>query len=113
MSKSKLTDVEREALVGEYLQIEALSASLQARATQIKNRLADDLQDGSHAVGEVPVVVTTPMRPDKAKLAEAYPVEDYPDYYTTSLSAPAVRKAEGENVYSGYLVPGGRTVKIG
>lgn len=111
--------IDLEALAVEHAEItEKLSKSKASyesrirknveRLAEVESLLARHAPPGDSEQGTKQLRVTHSVSPDKSKLKETYPQADYPDLWTSDISATAVKKRFGEDEYSRYQVPTGK-----
>lgn len=99
---------ELQVIAGLKSKFEAQEKKLKEQIAGITNHEATNLEFGD----DFELVVTPKGKVDNAKLAEAYPAEDFPEYWTAKISADEVKKAIGENEYSRYQIPSTTAVTV-
>lgn len=71
--------------------------------------LAKHAPVGSSVQGSKQVRITPGKKIDKQKLAENFPQDEFPQFWTSSIAASEVKKEIGENEYSRYQLPSGKS----
>lgn len=79
------------------------------RLAEVEAQIAKSAPAGDSEHGSKAVRVTHLVSPDKAKLAENYPQDEYPELWKSEIQASKVKAKFGEDEYSRYQVPTGKT----
>lgn len=87
-------------------QVDELACEKEALCSE----LAYILGPATHEIGGHKIQISYPKRVDRKALEANYPEHDYPEYYTSSVSATKVKKDIGENLYQKYTVESDKPV---
>lgn len=105
--------VEREELLASLEKSkQTYESRIRARAerlAEVEGLLTRHAPPGDSVQGSKQLRVTHKVSPAKDKLAEAYPFEDFPELWKSEIQATRVKAKIGEDAYSAYLVPTGKT----
>lgn len=101
-----------EQLLAEDAKLAETADRIAQRRTEIRSLLGAKLPDGTTALGEAKVVISTLRRLDNAAIERAYPVAAYPHLYKPSLDTKAVRDNIAPVELAALTKAGTRTVTV-
>ena len=101
-----------EQLVEERAALASKRTELDDRIKDIDALLTEQLDKGTHQIAGYKVIVTQPARLDSAKLAEAFPVVRFPEYYKPALDTASVKADISANALAQFQTVGRKQLRI-